>query len=800
MPIRSIATVRNGKPTALKSALSGVWRDQETLNYGALPLLFKTDEHRVLGSYAERSVAVYACVAARANNLRTVPLRFWRQDGKIRRPVESGPLVQAWKKVNPFWSGVRFMDAIEQSLCYYGNAYFVVDKTNKKQPEFWWVHPGKIKPIRGKNYIDGYRFEDFETGQRMLFRPDEVVHIPYFFVENEWEGLSPLTAARNGIEAAIDAMHANRKFFKNGMHIAGIVSPKEDGERFTKQQVKELELDLAERFNGSSAAHRLAILSGAVDVTPWGVAPKDAEFMNLAQWTLADVCRVYSTPLSIVQEVERSAYKNIGTEMKGFWTLCLVPEGKFIASELTEKLLPLFSDEADSAEFDFSGIPELQADQTEVVLQMKVLAESLRVPPNVLIQHYMPHLIPEGTDGFPWGDEPLAIPGLTGLGNANGQLDALADPDQRSEAIRTLLAHWTPNPIEPTWRETPKGQAYLKALEAPKEPKSIAELLLDAKTFLAEIKADDDIPAFGSDAHEAIMAATEASLAPLEQQARLDLTAFFAEQATDMIGRFEAMTLPTKAAGDSSQDAFVSQIPQSEEQDDNDAWLLLALVLLHRAYPAGDWAIWDSRLRSRLLPIISAAGNLGAENAARDMGITLDRNARVLLEAHMDAWGQNRSAFSSQAVNATTWDQVKQTVADSLKAGETIEEIVSAIRERMEIRAVDASAIASTEVFTAHSEGMVRTYETTPGVTGIAWLTRLDKKVRDAHRRLHGQTIKPGERFTIPSGTYQGYKARGPGQFGVRALDFRCRCRPFPLKEAPKSHAPGNGNGKVATL
>lgn len=776
MPVRSISTVRHGRTVEVKaSALAGSWQQQETLSYTALPLRFRTDESRVLGSYAERSVAVYSCVAARANNLRTVPLRFWKEENGIKRPVTSGPLVQAWKKVNPFWSGVRFMDAIEQSLCYYGNAYFVVDRTDRRVPTFWWVHPGKIKPIRGAHYIEGYRFEDFETGTRIHFRPDEIVHIPYFFVENEWEGLSPLTAARNGIEASIDAMIANRKFFRNGMHIAGIVSPKEEGDRFTKQQVKDLEKDLRERFNGSDQAHRLAVLSSAVDIKPWGVAPKDAEFMGLAQWTLADVCRVYGVPLSIAQEVERSAYKNIGTEMKGFWSLCLVPEGKFIASELTEKLLPLFPDEADYAEFDFSGVRELQEDQTQIVLQMRTLHE-MQVPLNPLLREYMPHLIPEGTDGYPWGDEPRELPGITGLGSG-APLEAPKDAEGRL----TLPATWKSAtvPVDPAWRDTPRGKAYLGALEGPQTPAddgSPLAALERASKLISAAKADEQaFPAYDSAEHQAIMAAFEESIAPVEQQAQREIAALFGEQSADIAERLKQQSLPKGKAAQAE-----------DEESAKEEAMLLALLLLLSAYPANQWDTWTATIDTRLRGILDAAYRLGAESAYRELGITPVVDPGTAGQA----WMQQRAGRSARQINETTWNAVRQSVASGILAGESIDDIVQRVTTAMTRRAgADAAMIASTEVFTAYGEGSTRAYELSGVVKAIGWMTRLDAKVRDAHRRIHGQRIKPGEYFVIPSGAYKGYRARGPGQFGITELDARCRCRPYAAKRTDQQGA-----------
>lgn len=51
------------------------------------------------------------------------------------------------------------------------------------------------------------------------------------------------------------------------------------------------------------------------------------------------------------------------------------------------------------------------------------------------------------------------------------------------------------------------------------------------------------------------------------------------------------------------------------------------------------------------------------------------------------------------------------------------------------------------------------------------WLATLDGKTRDAHQRLDGQVADEKGDFEI-----DGYKAQGPGLFGVAELDINCRC------------------------
>ena len=53
-------------------------------------------------------------------------------------------------------------------------------------------------------------------------------------------------------------------------------------------------------------------------------------------------------------------YENVSAAMRAMWTNCVQPEARFIATELTEQLLPMFGVQADVLEFDFDDVEELQ--------------------------------------------------------------------------------------------------------------------------------------------------------------------------------------------------------------------------------------------------------------------------------------------------------------------------------------------------------------------------------------------------------------------------------------------------------
>lgn len=708
-----------------------------------------------LAGYSKASVAVYACARVRSQTLSQVPLRLYKvnKDGS-KTPVLSGNLFNLLKRVNNHWTGQRLVDATEQALCYNGESFWVLNRESRRKPptEIWWARPDCMIVNRGKTgkYIDGYTFIS-PFGQKIDFDPDEVIWIPYFNPTNEFKGLSPLHAAQLSVDTSIDAMTSNRKFFRNGMNIGGVISPKDGHMPFGRDQAKQFEDDLHRRFTGVDKHHRWMVLSNAADVKNFGLSQKDAELLELMKWTLNDVCRVYNVPPTIVQDFSRSTYNNADAAQEMFWSFCIIPEGVFIASEITEKLLPLFPGEADICEFDFSGVKALQEDETEIVDMMAKL-QLMGVPLNALLHLYKPDLIPPGSDGYPWGDQPLLMPGQP-------------MPGEVDETVRTMLV----TPIKPKPGAT--------------QERSLSDLFAEVKTLLVEAKAD--VPAFGSDEHQALMTAFETQVAPVEAMAKAQLAALFRRQSADLAERLRNQAMPAKTAVKATED----------EDDGTDEAMAVALLLLLAMYPNNAWADWTIGISTGLQPILASAFRVGSEAAAADLGIAVP--GMVLLQATQ--WANARQAQSAAQINDTTWRQVQAAMADGIRNNERIEDLIRRVHDVMELRAGQgAGAIAETEVLTAYNEAQLRVYEASGAVDEIAWLTKADNAVRDAHRRLHGQRQPIGQMFAIPTGPYQGFKARGPGQFGVEALDLRCRCRIWAVPRPQTPKASRNGHSKAA--
>jgi len=331
-------------------------------SYGHPTETFSPEEY---GNYIATSNAVFSCITLRANMLSGLPLRIYRIRQGIKVEVTEGRLCELLQKVNPFWTTRRLIEMTEKSLLLWGKAFWFCERgSNGRVPprEIWWGRPDRVRVVPDAvNYISKFYYFPLTGGEPIPFEPSEVIWFRYGNPIDEYEGLSPLAAARLAADLGNAAAKSNMKFFQQGMQLGGAILPK-NNVVLTKDQAAEIENKLERRYSGADRAHRWAVFRTEFEMKQFGITAKDAEFPFTLSWTLEEVARAYGIPLDLIGG--QRTYQNVEAAERAIWIRTLKPEADFIADEINEQLLPMFSGDADLVAFDFSGIDALGESET----------------------------------------------------------------------------------------------------------------------------------------------------------------------------------------------------------------------------------------------------------------------------------------------------------------------------------------------------------------------------------------------------------------------------------------------------
>lgn len=358
------------------------------------------------GDYLVTSNGVYACATGRADLLAGLKLRAYKRNARGQAvEVTGGKLYELLQKVNPHWTMRRLLYMSELARCLWGESFWFYERgqSGRLPPrEIWWARSDRVRLLPDPvQYIRGYVYEPTTGSTPIPYLPGEVLWMPFPNPLDEFQGLSPIAAARLGADYATAAMRSNRNLFTNGMQMGGLVMPKQ-GNTLTPEQQDDIELRLARRLKGEDNAHRWGVLGFEAQVNNMeGLSPKDAEFLGGLRWSLEDICRAYKWPLDLVGG--QRTFENLNSALKAAYTHAVLPEAEVMSADMTEQLVPLFPGEVDYVAFDTSLVEVLQEDRAEIVDQIERLTR-VGVPLNKLLAHYLPQLLAEGGQGYAWGN------------------------------------------------------------------------------------------------------------------------------------------------------------------------------------------------------------------------------------------------------------------------------------------------------------------------------------------------------------------------------------------------------------
>lgn len=391
------------------------------------------------GDYIATSNNIYVCSQLRANLLRSLPVKAYRQ-GRGKRKVELDdrhPLVSLLGKVNKFWTFDRLMVMTELSLCLWGEAFWFLERgeSGKLEPrEIWWGRPDRVRVIpHPTDYLSGFLYEPVNGSAMIPFWPEEVIWFRYPNPLDEYAGLSPLAAARLAADYASAAANSNMRLHDQGLTGGGVVMPEKGV--LQKETAQELSILVNRRLSGKEKEKRWAIFTDRYEFLPiTAITPREAQFVEGLAWSLEEIARAYGVPVDMVGG--QRTYENVAAAERAVWTRTIIPEAFFIAAELTEQLAPMFTG-VDLIEFDASKVSPLQEDENSAWAREK---EKITTG----VQTINEWREGKGLERFPWGDVWWAPAGLLPVTDGEEGAAATEQPDEDTERGRAFSRQSVP--------------------------------------------------------------------------------------------------------------------------------------------------------------------------------------------------------------------------------------------------------------------------------------------------------------------------------------------------------------------
>ena len=297
---------------------------------------------------AMQTTAVYACVRILAETIASLPLHTYRYTDCGKEKAIYHPLYRLLhNEPNPEMTSFVFRETLMSHLLLWGNAYAQIIRDGRGVVlALYPLLPDRMTVDRAVNGEIYYQYQK-DTGA-VILRREEVLHIPGLGFDG-LIGYSPIAMAKNAIGMAIATEEYGARFFANGANPGGVLE--HPGVVKDPKRVRDSWNAL---FQGSSNAHRVAVLEEGMTFKTIGIPPDQAQFLETRKFQTEEICRIFRIPPHLVADLSKATFSNIEHQSISFVVHTIRPWLVRLEQAINKSLLS----KADTSEYFVSFVVE----------------------------------------------------------------------------------------------------------------------------------------------------------------------------------------------------------------------------------------------------------------------------------------------------------------------------------------------------------------------------------------------------------------------------------------------------------
>ena len=288
-----------------------------------------------------QTTAVYACVRILAETIASLPLHLYRYTDKGKeKAVDNSLYYKLHDEPNAEMTSFVFRETLMSHLLLWGNAYAQIIRDGRGNVlSLYPLLPDRMVVDRTSTGELFYEYRK-DTGS-VILRREEVLHIPGLGFDG-LVGYSPIAMAKNAIGMALATEEYGAKFFANGANPGGVLE--HPGVVKDPSKIRE---SWNAVYQGSSNAHRIAVLEEGMKFQSIGIPPEQAQFLETRKFQTEEICRIFRVPPHLVANLDKATFSNIEHQSISFIDNTIMPWVTRIEQSMKKALLS----EADKKEF-----------------------------------------------------------------------------------------------------------------------------------------------------------------------------------------------------------------------------------------------------------------------------------------------------------------------------------------------------------------------------------------------------------------------------------------------------------------
>jgi len=269
---------------------------------------------------AMQTSIVYACVRILAEAIACLPLHVCEKSGDIGKEFKTDhPLYRLLHdEPNDEMTSFLFRETLMAHLLLWGNAYAQIIRDGRGYPAALYpLLPDRMTVERNAGGKLVYTYQS-DKGQIKLGR-ENILHIPGLGF-NGVVGYSPIAMAKNAIGMSIAIEEYGAKFFSNGANPGGVLE-----HPGTVKDIQRIKDSWNAGYQGSSNAHKIALLEEGLKFHQIGIPPDQAQFLETRKFQINEIARIFRVPPHMVGDLEKSSFSNIEQQSLEFVKYSLGP-------------------------------------------------------------------------------------------------------------------------------------------------------------------------------------------------------------------------------------------------------------------------------------------------------------------------------------------------------------------------------------------------------------------------------------------------------------------------------------------
>lgn len=304
--------------------------------------------------------AVWACVRILAESVGQLPWSvLQRQSNGNMVKVDGHPLGDLLNlSPNVDMTTIEFREAVQVNLGLRGNGYCFRDTNGAgRVSSLYPVESWRVTPHR-KRDTGELVYNVIDRGRTEQLPREKIWHVKGFG-SNGLVGFSPIGFMRQAIGLSLATEEFQARFFGNGGRPSAVASIPQWLKPDQRAEARE---NLLRLFSGLENAHKVQLLEGGMKLEPWAQPLDDLQFLQLRQFNLEEICRIYGVPPHRIADLSHATFSNIEQLSLEFVMFTLLPWLRRWEESANRWLLLPKERGSFTLQFNFEGL--LRADTT----------------------------------------------------------------------------------------------------------------------------------------------------------------------------------------------------------------------------------------------------------------------------------------------------------------------------------------------------------------------------------------------------------------------------------------------------